>query len=204
MELGERISRTWRAFFANREFLCCRRSPLGKRFELLTSLVSHSLFWCSGSWNLTRRQESRLRAVQHKMMMKMLGLRCLAGESKGEYMARVGRKLKHLRTVHGIRLWHKVYLKSVYSWAGHVARMGSYQESRLTHRILKFKKFQWIQSVAADNGGSQLHGRKLRTWRWERPLYKQFADRQWEEEAQDKQSWTSRLDKMVEWWCNFR
>ena len=42
------LGKLWRAFFANSHLLCCRAAPIGKRLELLNSVVAHSLFWCSG------------------------------------------------------------------------------------------------------------------------------------------------------------
>ena len=73
-----------------------------------------------------------------------------------------------------------------------------------SYRVLFFKNWHWIETVAEENKGSQLHGRRLRTWRWERPMYNHFRGQRWEEAAQDKQSWISQLDTMVQWWCNFR
>ena len=171
------------------------------RLELLNSLVSHSLFWCSGSWNLTKRQESKLRGVQQKMLLKMVGIRPVTDETKPEYMARANRRLKHLKTFHKVAEWDKAYLKSIFSWAGHVSRIKQYDKGRITYKVLTFKSWRWIQTVAEENRGCQLHGRRLRTWRWERPMYKLFTNDRWENLAQDKQSWLSCLDEMVQRWC---
>ena len=40
--------------------------------ELLSALVAHSLFWCSGSWNLTTDHCSKLRALQSSMLPLLL------------------------------------------------------------------------------------------------------------------------------------
>ena len=203
-ELKERFSKAWRAFYSHRDLLCCTQAPFSKRIELLETLVASSLFWCSGSWNLTRGQESKLRGLQQNMLRKMLGWRPFSSESKSDYMERLCRRLKHLKNIHGIRSWDKTYLRSVFAWAGHVARIPQYDSSRITHKTMIFKNWGWIKSVAANNDGNQLHGRKLRTWRWERPMTKYYSRSPWEEAAQDKDFWTSKLDDMVQWWCDFR
>ena len=166
------------------------------------SVVRNTLFWCSGSWNLTKTQVAKLRGVQQKMMRKMLGLRVLPHEEKADYMIRVNRKINHLRQLHEIPRWDKVYYRSVYSWAGHVARISQYDPARATFRVLRFKCWKWIQDIAAANGGSQLHGRRLRTWRWERHLYQYYPSSDWQVAVQDKENWNSNLDDMAQWRCN--
>ena len=83
------------------------------------------------------------------------------------------------------------------SWAGHTSRMTDYDSDRLTCRVLHFRNWSWIQNVASANRGNQLHGKRLRIWRWERPLYKFFKDRDWELAAQDKSEWDALLDDFV-------
>jgi hypothetical protein len=73
---------------------------------------------------------------------------------------------------HGEQSWDETYHRLVFSWAGHVHRIGSYDPDRLTFQVLHYKDWQWIQLIASQNGGNQLHCRELHTWRWERPLYK--------------------------------
>ena len=146
----------------------------------------------------------KLRGLQHQMLRKMIGVRPRSDESKQDFMVRVNSRLKHLKVVHEIVPWDRVYHNSVFSWAGHLARMKQYCPDRETHKVLMHKCWAWIQKIAEDNAGSQLHGRRLRIWRWERPLYKFFSDSSWMAEAQDKSSWTSQLESMVEWRCSVR
>ena len=81
------------------------------------------------------------------MLRKMLGWRPIAQETKSEYMARVSRRLKRLRQLHRITSWDLRYLKAVFAWAGHVARIAQYDADRLTLRTMHFKNWNWIQSV---------------------------------------------------------
>ena len=133
------------------------------------------------------------------MLIKIVGLRSLPGETKTDYMIRACRKIRHLKGFHGVADWDAIYFRTIFAWAGHVARMRQYAATRLTYKVLQFKSWLWISAVANDNEGGQLHGRKLRTWRWERTLYKYFTDRDWQDVAQDKAFWISQLDVLVQW-----
>ena len=200
-ELQIRISRSWRAFYKYKHLLCHRDSPLKDRLSLLCSLVSNSLFWCAGSWNLTKRQASKLRGLQLSMLQKMITLKRFPAESDESFMSRLNSKIKHLRIFHKLDAWDKQYYKIMFQWAGHVSRMASYHEHRLTHRVLQHKSWKWIQRVAGENFGNQLHCRKLKVWRWEAPLYKFFGNESWHDAALDKASWHSKLEEMVSWRC---
>ena len=204
VELQHRISRAWRAFYSFVDVLCCRVAPWGARLELLTVLVSTSLFWCSGSWNLTARQCTKLRGIQQQMLQRMLGSRPCSEETKEEFMIRTNSKLKEIKQRHGVKGWDAVYHGSVFQWAGHVARIPQYDPSRLTHKVLHHRCWDEIQEIANRNGGNQMHGKRVRIWRWERPLYKYFGDASWERAAQDKIEWSSKLESMIFWRCKSR
>ena len=66
---------------------------------------------------------------------------------------------------------------------------------------MHWKNWAWIQTIAEQNAGNQLHGRRLHVWRWERPLYKYFSKEShtWEQAALDKVAWLASLDDMVAW-----
>ena len=188
MELQERFSRAWRAFYSNASLLTCRTASLKLRLNLLKTLVMQSLFWCSGSWNLTRKQLAKLRDLQLRMLAKMIRIKPMATESVEEFMQRRNSVLKALRLRYGLRRWDQQYFRNLYTWAGHISRMGIYGPQRSTYRVLRFKCWEWIQNIAEKNAGNQLHCRKVRVWRWERHLYER--DRYWMHAAQDKDVWT--------------
>ena len=144
------------------------------------------------------QQISKLRGVQLKMLHKMLGARRRHGESMKEFMERINSKLKRLREANGFNDFDKLYHRSLFKWAGHVARMIQYDPGRPTLRILRHKDWDWIRSISKQFG-SQLHGKRLHVWRWERHLYKFFGRSSWQEVAQDACLWHQRLDEMVSW-----
>ena len=168
-----------------------------KRIFLLGVLVHPALFWCAGSWNLTGRQLSRLRAVQSSMLRKMLTLGRAEGESLEDFMHRSNGIINNVRLQQKYERWDRHYFRLYFSWAGHVARLVSHDPERLTLKVLNYKSWAWIQSVAENNSGNQLHCRRLRTWRWERGLCK--YDRNWQTTALDKQLWQTSLNGMVSW-----
>ena len=72
-------------------------------------------------------------------------------------------------------------------FAGHVARLSSYDPSRLMVEILHYRNRKWLDLLESQNGGAQLPCRKLKVWRWEQFLVKHFG-RDWEELAQDRRA----------------
>lgn len=176
------------------------------RLKLLRLLVACALFWCAGRWNLTTVQLAKLRGVQQAMIRKMLGLRAHDGETVADFCERYARSFKHVLHSHGERSWDATYHRLMFSWAGHVQRIGSYDPQRPTFQVLHNKDWQWIHLIASQNSGNQLHCRKLHTWRWERPLYKFFQDREdsWEQIAANEAEWQQLLPDMVTWRCTHR
>jgi len=49
----------------------------------------------------------------------------------------------------------------------------------------------WLSAVAKDNGGKQLHCRRLKVRRWESTLVR-FFSKDWEEQAADRDEWDKR------------
>ena len=133
------------------------------------------------------------------MLQKMITLQKLPDEEAAVYMARLRRKIKHLKEMHSFRDGDHTAHLIMFKWAGHVARMAQYSCERLTYRVLQHKCWDWICKVAAPNKGSQLHGRRLKVWRWERPVYKFFKQHVWQEAAQNKESWYEQLENMTDW-----
>ncbi len=78
--------------------------------------------------------------------------------------------------------------------------MKQYEPNRETVQFLRYKNWEELQVFASQNGGRQHHGRYLRTWRWEKPLYKFFeGNGNWEEAAQNLEAWEASVDEMVYW-----
>ena len=78
-----------------------------------------------------------------------------------------------------------------------MARLIIYDPLRLTYTVLKHTDWEYIRRVALENRGRQLHGRCLRIWRWEKPLY--TYDEDWQITALDKDLWNSALNRMALW-----
>ena len=166
---------------------------------MLLRSVCTSLFRCSGSWNLTATQVSKLRGIQQAMLHKMIALRRRDDEPLQVFMERLNSKIKRLKIANRFEDFDRMYHRSVFKWAGHVARMRQYDSQRVTYRILQHKSWEWIYKTSQEFGGSQLHGKRFHVWRWERPVYKFFGSSSWQEAAQDNVLWNQQLDDMVSW-----
>ncbi|CAK0873857.1 unnamed protein product [Prorocentrum cordatum] len=180
VELQNRFARSWRAFYKYQHLLCCRKAPLSERLKLLQSLVSTSLFWCCGSWNLTAQQRSEIRGVQQAMLRRMMPLRRWPSETLSNFMHRLGLRVQTVKKTNGFQNWDSIYLQRMFSWAGHVARLRDYDPDRITFLVLQYRNFKWIRDRARRNGGNQMHGRKVRVWRWEHSVDSFFKGSEWQ------------------------
>jgi hypothetical protein len=196
-ELAARIRKTWAAFYKFEPLLLCKAVPLGKRLEILNKCVTASLLWCAGSWNLRKDQLGKIRGVQQACVRKMLHFKRREVEDLDSFMMRTNGTIKNVLQTHNIDRWDFLAHKAVYVWAGWVARLRIYDQTRLSYEVLNDRDWQYISAIAAENNGRQLHGRILRTWRWERPLYKLNAN--WQDLAQDAATWDAELSNMSNW-----
>ena len=143
---------------------------------MLAKAINPSMFWCAGSWNLRASQLPTIREVQRKMVRKMLRFKKAEEENIEDFMHRTNRTITNLMTNHRVKLFDALSHRAVFRWAGYLARTSFLFPSRWTTIVFKHKDWAWIQVVARENHGSQLHGRHLKTWRWERPLYRYFGE----------------------------
>ena len=192
-ELKRREKAAWGAFYKNAEVLCCKAVPLVKRFRFLSRTVEPALFWCAGSWNLTSQQYVHLRGVQRSMVRKMCRYVKNDGETIDEYMRRTEAAISGLMVRHRVKPWDTVARQAVFKWAGWVARLGQLDNKRLTYAVLQHKNLKWVYQIAAQNAGRQMHGRYIRTWRWESILQRHFDVSQngtyWQDSARDYEVW---------------
>ena len=203
LELKSRMAKAWATFTKHADLLCCKSSPFRKRIVLLDMLINNGLFWCSGSWNLPKKNLYGLRALQGRILRRMLGFKRDHRDDAGAYMQKANHGVKAMKHRHDIADWDLVAYRNLFGWAGHVSRIREYDENRVTLRVLMYRDREWLTNVEAQNSGRQLHGRYLRTWRWEYPLAKYAASKDrfsWHLLAQDKRSWLASLDEMAKWY----
>ena len=94
-EIADREVTAWRRFFALRQFLCDSDVELKYRLRLLAAFVLSSMYWCSGSWILTRTQCAHLRAVLDRMFRKMIYVARGNEESAESHMIRWSRLIRN-------------------------------------------------------------------------------------------------------------
>jgi hypothetical protein len=200
LELERRIRAAWNAFYKNRLALCSKESPLTKRLEYFTRSVHPAFFWCAGSWNLRTDQNQKIRGVQRSMLRKMCHFKRREAEVTETFMSRTNRFIKDLLKREDMVFWDVLVRREIFKWAGWTARLNIYDCSRITLHILLHKNLDWIQTIAAQNKGNQLHCRHLRVWRWESLIYNYFKENHpgttWLELAQDDREWMSIVQKI--------
>ena len=132
------------------------------------------------------------------MLRKIVRVRPRPLEDMANFMPRSVRTcVLFMESVKAVRWDFRAHLY-ISRFAGHVARIESYDQGRLTVESLHWRNQEWIDLVAASNGGRQLHCRRLKVRRWERTLVKYFG-RDWEEQAMDKIAWDALLHDYANW-----
>ena len=125
VEIEYRLSRASNAFYASWELLGCGSVPLNTMLRVFKAVVDASVFWCAGSWNLTRGQNERLRTFQTRLLRKCFGPKDWTGEDMGTFLHRANGILKdRLASVaveHGT--WDIKATQLRFNWGGHVARL---------------------------------------------------------------------------------
>jgi hypothetical protein len=200
-ELDRRIKAAWCSFFKHRDILCCRIAPLKGRLIFLNKVVVPALFWCSGSWNLRVQQFVKLRGLQRKMVRRMIGFKKREGESIDEFMHRTEASITSLLRIHGCVSWDVYARRTVFKWAGWMARLSFFDPARITLKVLQHKDLEWLQAIKYENRGRELHGRYIKVWRWETMLFnftrENFPGEQWFQIAQDEERWNGIIDNIT-------
>jgi hypothetical protein len=81
-----------------------------------------------------------------------------------------------------------MYFRLKLEWAGHLARMREYRPGSWTVKVLQWRNRKHLETIMLNNQGSQMHGRKIRVWRWEHYMAANMgAD--WMDLAVDKEAW---------------
>ena len=172
----------------------CAHEVIGK------NCTSHIVLVC---WCPTRNDLKKLWSAQLAMLRKIVRVRPRPLEDMAIFMPRSVRTcVLFMESVKAVRWDFRAHLY-ISRFAGHVARIKSYDQGRLTVESLHWRNQEWIDLVAASNGGRQLHCRRLKVWRWERTLVKYFG-RDWEEQAMDKIAWDALLHDYANWQSTVR
>ena len=94
--LDFRIGKAWGLFWKFREVLCAFTQSLTQRISILNKTVQKTLFYGSGSWNLTKSQINQLSGVQLRMVRKMIRFSRKLWESMEFFMARTNGVIKKI------------------------------------------------------------------------------------------------------------
>ena len=135
----------WRRFFTLRHLLCNNKVALKYRVRLLTSCVMSSMYWCAGSWILTRTQCTHVRAVQDRMLRKMIP-RC-PEESAESHMFRWSRLLRNCRAKHKLLHGDETYFAQYFSGCDQIARITTGDPGRETSRMYMNKNIAWLRDL---------------------------------------------------------
>ena len=114
-ELVEGEAIAWRSLHAIRHLSCDNKVELRHRLRLLSSCDTPSLHWCSGSRILTQSQCTHLRAIQDKMLKRMIYVPRSPTETPEAHMIRWSKLLHNCRRKHKILHGDEMYFASYFS-----------------------------------------------------------------------------------------
>ena len=163
-ELAEREVSAWRRFCALRQLLCDNNVALKTDLRLLTSCVVSSMYLCAGSRILKRTQCAHPRAVQDRILKRMIYVPRLPDENAGTHMTRWARLLRTCRAKHKLPHGDEVHFASFFSWCGHIARITMRDPKSETSKLFLHNSLKWLQNLKKELG-SQCHERRFRVWR---------------------------------------
>ena len=90
--------------------------------------------------------------------------------------------------------WDILARREVFKWAGWAARLVGVDPSRITLHVLLHKNWEWLLVMSEQFNGQQLHGPRVKVWRWEALVYSVFGEilfgAPWIQAAQDKSEWS--------------
>ena len=197
-ELAEREVIAWRSFFAIRRLLCDNKVAFRHRLRLLSSCVTSSLYWCSGSWILTQSQCTHLRAIQDKMLRRMICVPRHTIETPEAHMIRWSKLPHNCRRKHKILHGDETYFASYFSWCGHVARLTKVDPQRETSRIFTLKNVEWLRNLKREFGSQQCHRRRVRGVEMEAGSGTVSGHRL-DERGTGSDGWRANMDAMIKW-----
>jgi hypothetical protein len=107
----------------------------------------------------------------------------------GEYMQLSQYRADSLRQRLKLERWDRKVLALVYNWAGHVARMATYDGTRLCLNALHYKDLVYLDNLTVITVWGQRHQGKFKVWRYEQSF--KFVGLHWKAEAQDTERWAA-------------
>ena len=132
------------------------------------------------------------------MIRKMLHFKYRDGETMSDFMHRTESSISANIDRHNVISFDTLSDRAVFRWAGKLVQISLNFPGRLTSLVFGHTDWDWIQGIAQQNKGKQLHGRCLRIWRWERLMYKCLGN-DWKILAQDESEWLSRESLFLDW-----
>ena len=72
-------------------------------------------------------------------MRKMMPMKRWPSEALNDFMHRLGNKVKAVKNASGFQDQESIYLQSLFSWAGHLARLRDYDPDRITTLVPQYR-----------------------------------------------------------------
>ena len=175
------------------------------RLDFLNRVVAPALFWCSGSWNLRAQQYVKLRGLQRSMIRRMMKFSKPEEEGIQDFMKRTNTSITNIMQRLHILSWDVYARRSIFKWAGWVARLKHFDPSRVTLKVMLHRNLEWLQGIKEQNSGRELHCRYIKVWRWETLVWnwcrENVGAQSWMQLAEDPETWNAIVDRLGKLSC---
>ena len=199
-EWNHRVSKTWRAFWANSRLLLNERVSSRRRIRVWSSCVASVFLWGLAALTLTLSMMRTIDICQREMVAKIMRRRRRPAESWLDWHVRTRRLAGKFLAECQVLPLSILALKRKLSWAGHLARL---PHDRLVYKTWFWRNMAWWrlrQTWISFGAGDFRHRGQIgfpRRWEtsiekfqhWCRDVY--HDHRNWDEIALDRDLWYS-------------
>ena len=166
------------------------------------------MLYGAGAWTPTRTDLQKVKSMHVGMCRKILGAKRHSEEEAYAFNSRTHRRVQNIWLSAGILSWDRQVLRSLYSWAGSVARRGRDTACAWPSLLSRWRDSEYLaQTRAFSRDGRRLNrGHRRKPWRWETPFLQFYQTNcliefpVWRQTAYSIPAWVSNCDSWVSWW----
>ena len=201
------MSKAWAGFWLQKQTLLNPHVDPLIRIKALDVWIKPTLLYGSGAWTPTKADLEKLLQTHKAMIYKIISVRRLTDEAWLDYLSRRHRRARAILFANQIFTWDICALKSIHSWAGHIARYEKYDALRFSYITTRWRDSQYISFVKARSyDGKRLYrGHRRRPWRWEQAFYDFYNCSHagdypsWRKLACQESLWSHSCSKWTQW-----
>jgi hypothetical protein len=169
-----------------------------QRFVLAKMVAESSITWSCPLWAPNQRQLSKIRGTFNKHLLANMRTPRMFGESEEHFCHRCRTALKAKKKELHIVDLDIIVIRRMFSWLGHLVRVGRAQPDRLINIVLDFySRQELVRNRVAE--GHMGHPGRFSPWTYEGQFDQFFSatNQYWTDTAIDRTLWKSFTEAFV-------